>query len=1702
MNHYTNKKSLALLGHGKWKSALGHTLLLIGMVLVSMGAFAQNVDPSHPNIPEGLVMNKYFVPDNPANGTSGNIFLETYVTGHSVAQHKPTDIVLVLDVSGSMDQTMTSYTYTARASQNYSYNGYGNNNTYYIKHSNGQYYPVVRQTQGNRPTYYRLRYQVNTTWYYLSGTGVTTTAPNNVTSNTGVIWTGVLYTRASAGDKNKLEALQEAVCDFVDNIAEDAVNYQVDHRISIVKYAMNVWATTEGDITEGDDSYYYSSSLQNANYTQVVINRRAPRTEAQFIKDAVNGLHAGGATAADYGMNKARYVLKSILDEDGAEEFNKRQKVVVMFTDGAPTYESNFSTTVAGNTIAYAYNLKHSWTDNGTTYAFNAPVFTIGVFDNETDNIRNYMNRTSSNYPDATGWNNPGTQDSEDYYYKAESADGLKEIFTTIAGASGAMALPAATIVQDAVSPNFELPNGASDVTAYAPKYYYDEDAEEYKFEDLNDAGTLVIGTITDPETGNPITGVVMEDDPQCGENKLPSDFIRLVGTDKIQMTNFNFSHHWVGTEEDVHGNLTAHGRKIVIKIHIEIADGGSWGDGIATNDPLNSYIQAPDPNNPGQFVYYGPFPPTSANVMGSVWTEVVTVKPSTFIVKNASGQVVTTIEGDGSGLTAEIGTPEDLAWFISEVNGRIGYTVHGSVPNSNTVASHPKLNGKLTADIDMSRHNWVPIGCGWQVEIDPNSTEGLTRFKEVNGAKVHMCYEGTFDGNGYVITGLKNNASKFYKQIVQNQGGVVVFPGMFSDVKGTIKNVFVLDADFRGKNRNGDFVHHGIIADTLEAGGSIFNCEAAGRITCNNDPGNPDYKPSEDQNLKYGGLVGLNRGNIHSCMAMAELSGYTMGGMIAENEGAGKFSNGFTNGVFNYLGTTAGAENKPVAGIVAINPTAANVSNCYVRFSRESSGLNQTTGFRQIAGGNNFDSQSCYSPSLPEHATEILTVNTAWNQTIPSNGFGIDYTNTRNQSRMREDRSNDNMVGGAWEAVNWTDDLGVEHLDYMILDGGTPLLKKLNAGVASGQASWKRTTAIGNNYNLQSSPDGGNINGDYPILEFSDFNCVASADGIRLDYAASLDQMLERHNSGNMNVNTNIPNAQNGETGVAYNVSEAPAIYGGAINLYKNDGNVTKSTVSGSKDGVSTVVYIDENVSLLQDEDSQITAYTGQTIKDFGSSYTEDGVRWHNVSSSLTGSQFGWTYDETGQVPHAWGPNWASWVAAHEGADPKNPCLIHLNVDNDDIALFPTDARSFNVIDFYCFYEPKYHWINFKRNSNSHWHMDAGYTTPLVYNNEEGTGNEDHFIPGKGYLLALYTEYFGDRHLWNDNNDGSKNGQFLQNRGTLNNGNVDIPVTYTTDAIIDLDGYKTGLEGYNLLGNPYQSFLDFDAFVEGNSGLWTGSKFEETCAIYDPESNAYLQIPHTTPSEGAKAAGPTINMHQGFFIQVGSNGTAHFTNDMRTNDATPNFRGERPTYPLINFIVKDYEGNTDVAVLELNRPENDGAKKLRMGSPAGRIYFRYDNENLAIYFRNSDKDYQTLNFAAEEDGNFTLNWERANDNFSSLTLVDNITGIKTDMLTHDHYTFEGRVDDYNTRFKIVFGEMDTNEEEPVLEHFAFFDHGNLIVNGTGHFEVVDVLGRVVYATELTDTQNTVSLPSNVRGVCMLCFTRNNETKVQKMMIQ
>ena len=1381
-NYNKKNKGLALLGQGKWKHALRSALVLMGFML---GLGGMNVWAQEEELPDGLKLDKQFFPNQGSNGRSGTIVLETYVTGtiQHVTASQPTDIVLVLDASSSMNNTQTANMMSYTNS---------NNQTFYIK---------------------------------------------------------------------RMTALQIAVREFIDKIYEDSQNSHFggegnenyDHRIAVLSFNNNTSAHLLSTASPTDNvnattcydalvpvQQYYNTRLGTA-LTGTGQENLSPGNINAMNNGAIYGSWGYG-TYMHQGLNAARSILNNRATNGRGVSFTApgttvelpRNMVVVFFTDGYPGangMSGNWPNTSgdadlvpnANNAVSSASGIKQITVQYGGQ-TVRPTIYSIAVnadaapTANYKVTLRNNSYRTgaqcfnallhfiSSEYgSELTNWVTPAqnatygaSSSGSDYperqkYFAAENVEQLTGIFQQISSASGATdyELDATAIVQDIISPSFTLPNHTEDINTirvYAPKYIGVSEEHPTGFED----------TLSATVSGVPFAGrMVLDYDPESDtygrltdstyENRISSQGIISIEGRKINLQNFDFSHYYVAEDEDpVTHAVTYRGRKLVISFPIEVEE-GIWGDGLYTNTEL-SFVT---PNGVEEFH----FPMPQTDVVADVWTEVVVQQPSTF---------------DPTKNPIPLYTPEDLAWFISWVNGRLSY----EEPYNTTVA-HPGANAILMADIDMSAHNWVSIG------------------DEIGG------YTGTFDGNGYVITGLKNNASKYYK--LNNHA--LVYPGMFSNVKGTVKNVFVLDSDFHAKNhvlQEGDefktFIHFGIIADTLSSGGQIFNCEAAGRITSNTKTDNLD----RDSQMIFGGLVGFNNGGtIHSSMAMPTLTGYSMGGLAGEN--GGTVANSFTNGVYNYLGTAdlEDPENDPdmlfryVGGLVGrnhhktvdVNNNASfsfgTVNNCYVRFERQDN-LGGDVKFGQFVGSNKANNTSgtvtnCYYP---------------WNNNFdlvaddPGNGYGKTtnyYTTPTAPSLMRYERSNDNMVGGTYSTKTYT--INGQPTDVDVWQNGTTLVDKLNANRGN-YTPWKRTTAG----NYVSSQNGGNINGDYPVLKIAGFTCLASTDGLTIDYAVSLDHMLERHNTGVMNVNTQLPGANSGYVPADpqhpsthnYHVSQnevdinnkpqSDFIYGGTINLYAND-NTSKGTSTTAK----TMVYIDENISLLQSTSAEIDAYTGQYIIDYGAtSDPQSGNRWHNVSSSLQNSMFGWTYQISEQVPHHMGNRWDSYKSTWDANNPSDvltaddPCKIWLHQADEDHELFPSDMASSHPMDFYCFDEPSYHWINFKRNTNSHWHMDDP-NLQIPYT------NEDRFKPGKGYLLALHTEYFQwgneNMHLWTESESAKKDRTFLQNRGTLNNGDVNIPVTYTAA------NEWTGLAGYNFLGNPYQSFLDFDKFVSGNTG-------------------------------------------------------------------------------------------------------------------------------------------------------------------------------------------------------------------------------------------------------------------------------------------
>lgn len=221
------------------------------------------------------------------------------------------------------------------------------------------------------------------------------------------------------GDRTKrIDALKAAANSFIDKIAESNGKISDEsrkHRVSIVKFSGNKseWV--------GNDTY--RSGGYTYNYSQVMKTMTAvDSTGAASLKSTVSSIKPAGSTRADYGLELASSQLAAN-DRAGAT------KVVVFFTDGAPTSTNGFESGVANSAVTAAKSMK----DAGTT------IYTIGIFSgaNPADvrgSENSFMNAVSSNYPNATAYNNLGARVSADaaYYKTATTSGDLKTLFESI----------------------------------------------------------------------------------------------------------------------------------------------------------------------------------------------------------------------------------------------------------------------------------------------------------------------------------------------------------------------------------------------------------------------------------------------------------------------------------------------------------------------------------------------------------------------------------------------------------------------------------------------------------------------------------------------------------------------------------------------------------------------------------------------------------------------------------------------------------------------------------------------------------------------------------------------------------------------------------------------------------------------------------------------------------------------------------------------------------------------------------------------------------------------------------------------------------------------------------------------------------------------------------------------------------------------
>lgn len=365
------------------------------------------------------------------NDDGTKITLEAYATGKvtKVETYTPTDIVLVLDQSGSMNEALGSVTKVYSRNLN-------TQDTYLVSIGNSRYKPVTYS---------------NGSWKDESG--------NTYNPKSGNSWGGTQFYIGTT----KLQALKSAAKVFVQNIEksiQDSKNKAI-YRVSIVGY-----------------SYEEDTKLLTGNNVNDTLQTVNSDTGKSNIMNAINGLYGDGSTRADTGISLANDIFKANPIQNG----QKRNRAVIMFTDGEPNDSNGFEHNIAIDAINNAKTTKNT---------YNASVYTVGILDgadptadfpedysnDSSERINRYMHYVSSNYPNASGSysyygssytytaGNDGDK-TRGFYMTAKDASGLNKVFANIAGSiespSSNIDLGEQASLRDIISEDFHLPEGTT----------------------------------------------------------------------------------------------------------------------------------------------------------------------------------------------------------------------------------------------------------------------------------------------------------------------------------------------------------------------------------------------------------------------------------------------------------------------------------------------------------------------------------------------------------------------------------------------------------------------------------------------------------------------------------------------------------------------------------------------------------------------------------------------------------------------------------------------------------------------------------------------------------------------------------------------------------------------------------------------------------------------------------------------------------------------------------------------------------------------------------------------------------------------------------------------------------------------------------------------------------------------------------------
>jgi len=335
---------------------------------------------------------------------------------------------------------------------------------------------------------------------------------------------------------------------------------------------------------------------------------------------------------------------------------------------------------------------------------------------------------------------------------------------------------------------------------------------------------------------------------------------------------------------------------------------------------------------------------------------------------------------------------------------------------------------------------------------------------------------------------------------------------------------------------------------------------------------------------------------------------------------------------------------------------------------------------------------------------------------------------------------------------------------------------------------------------------------------------------------------------------------------------------------------------------------------------------------------------------------------------------------------------------------------------------------------------------------------------------------------------------------GTPNNGDIDIPLSHTFSGDLPPDWDKCPPDGWNLVGNPYPSAIDWE-LVEKTGAL------HPSVHMWNPFYNKYATyFEGITLNDGTNR----IAAFQGFFVRSDSIGdTLRFRNNQRILDTIVETRFFKKAEKDIFKLSISIDNNFDETAIYLSPNKTyeynenlDNFKLETTSYTSPLIYIQDRNAELSIKSLNEFDYYDevvNLSFYAPKNGDYTLTQTQFDWNTYNATplIRDKSNGFVIDLNQSD-YTFKSNSGTHEDRFEIFFQPFTVGTNDLITDCSVTVVNNQLKIVGEENIKsliIYDLAGKVIHNSyKLTTNSFNWNITPNIAAGIYIAQINNGKT--------